>query len=48
MLLFLSNEIVAISKEVVGSNILDDPLRVILFNSNNFLNLIPLKKNKVI
>lgn len=31
MLLFLSNEIVSISKEVVGSNILEDPLRVFLF-----------------
>lgn len=29
MLLFLSNEVVSVSKEVVGLNILEDPLRVI-------------------
>jgi hypothetical protein len=28
MLLFLSNEIVSVSKQVVGDNILEDPLRV--------------------
>lgn len=30
MLLFLSNEIVSVSKQVVGDKILDDPLRVIV------------------
>ena len=28
MLLFLSNEVVSLSKEVVGNKILEDPLRV--------------------
>lgn len=38
MLLFLSNEIVAVSKEVVGDKILEDPLRVNpeIINSKTF------------
>ena len=31
MLLFLSNEIVSVSKQVVGDKILEDPLRVYYF-----------------
>jgi hypothetical protein len=35
MLLFLSNEIVSVSKEAVGDKILDDPLRVCIQQQKN-------------
>jgi hypothetical protein len=34
MLLFLSNEVVSVSKVVVGDNILGDPLKVKFKNKN--------------
>ena len=47
MLLFLSNEIVSVSKQVVGDKILEDPLRVIIIFFINLLNFIAIFNNLI-